>query len=254
MSVAQSPTPPDRTSGFLYTCRLAPDGAFAFDAPVAEMERLLEIAPAEVDRMFATGHFPMLPGERSELLESIRASAEQLTPWARDLRVVGPRTGREVWIRSHGVPHREPDGAVVWSGLVIEITDLKAAENRLRETVEQLARSEARMRAALDGARMLGWDLDLVENRWETTVDLSDFYGLPRGADYAVPAIALDAVHPDDVPTVLEARRRAIELGEPMRYEFRGRVPATDGLPRAGFPLADKFFATRAGKPYDWSP
>src|SRR5437867_3372545 len=118
MSVAQSPTPPDRTSGFLYTCRLAPDGAFTFEAPVAEMELLMEIAPADVAPMFAADHFPMLPDAGPELLESVRASAQHLTPWTRDLRVVGPRTGREVWIRSHGVPHREPDGAVVWSGLV----------------------------------------------------------------------------------------------------------------------------------------
>jgi len=80
---------------------------------------------------------------------------------------------------------------------------------------------------------MICWDLDLVTNLWETTADLSDFYGLPRGIDYnKQPAVALAAVHPDDIPTVLAGRQRAIDSDEPMRYEFRGRVPAADGLPR----------------------
>ncbi len=121
---------------------------------------------------------------------------------------------------------------MVWNGLITDITDLKAVDARLREAVEELARSEARMRAALDGARMIGWDLDLVTNRWETTVDLTDFYGLPRGPDYTSPAVALAAVHPEDVPAVLAGRQRAIENSEPMRYEFRGRIPATDGSTR----------------------
>ena len=105
-------------------------------------------------------------------------------------------------------------------------------EDRLRATVEQLARSEARIRAALVRARMICWDLDHTTHLWETTVDLSDIYALPSGVDYSnQPAVALAAVHPGDVPVVLAGRQRAIETGEPMRYEFRGRVPGPDGMP-----------------------
>src|SRR5262249_27399583 len=149
------------------------------------------------------GRLPILPDEGPELWAAIRQSAAQLSAGSRDLRVICPRSRREVWARVHGVPRREPDGAVIWSGVVIDVTDLKTADARLRQTVEELARSEARVRAALDGAQMLGWDLDLVANRWETTADLSDFYGLPRGVDNSNPADALAAVHPDDVPAVL---------------------------------------------------
>jgi signal transduction histidine kinase len=103
------------------------------------------------------------------------------------------------------------------------------------------------MRAALDGARMLGWDLDLVANRWETTGDIPDFYSVPRGPDYTDPEIALTTVHLDDVPHVLEGRRRAIETNEPMRYEFRGRVPAPDGSPR-WFSTVGQVLRDKSGK------
>ena len=53
----------------------------------------------------------------------------------------------------------------------------------------------AKLRAALDGARMLAWDLDLIANHWETTIDIPEFiaawgnsetrpwaaYSIPRG-------------------------------------------------------------------------
>ena len=50
MSAAVSPSP-EPILGFLYTCRLAPDGTFTFDSPDAETEHLYEFSPAEMGRM-----------------------------------------------------------------------------------------------------------------------------------------------------------------------------------------------------------
>ncbi len=134
-------------------------------------------------------------------------------------------------------------GAVVWcewyssvlfddAGRVASILTLALDVTPYRATAEALEHSRARLRAALDGAKMLAWDMDLAANRWETTVDIPDFYGLPHGPDYSNPELALRAVHPDDVAAVLAGRQLAIETGAPMRYEFRGREPAEDGGPR----------------------
>ncbi len=134
-------------------------------------------------------------------------------------------------------------GGVVWaewhnsalydeSGKMASVLSLVLDVTAYRDTAEELAHSRARVRAALDGAKMLAWDMDLVADRWETTVEIPDFYGLPPGPDYSIPEHALRAVHPDDVPAVLAGRQRAIETGAPMAYEFRGRAPAADGGPR----------------------
>jgi len=348
------PMPPVPTPGFLYTCRLTPDGVFTFDAPAADTERVYELSPQDMGRMLTEGRLPFLPADSTALWDSIHKSAGELAPWNGDFEVRGQRTGRESWVRIHAMPRRDPDGSVNWTGLIIDITDLKSAERELRKAyqelafhventplaviewdgefkvsrwneqaervfgwtasevtgkgpfdwvfihpddvpvcqrlmgrlvsgeeprnvtvnrnltkagnvvwcewhnsvrlddngrmasllslalditdrhnaAEALARSEARMRSALDSAKMLGWDLDLVANRWETTANFCDFHGLPVGPDYSDPENAIAAVHPDDVPSVLEGRRRAIERNEPMRYEFRGRVPTPSGFPR----------------------
>ncbi|MBY0458384.1 MAG: PAS domain S-box protein, partial [Gemmataceae bacterium] len=139
-------------------------------------------------------------------------------------------------------------GGVVWcewhnsvlydeAGRVTSVLSLVQDVTRHRETAAALELSQARLRAALDGANMLAWDYDLVANRWEAARDLAAFHGLPAGPDYSDPERALDAVHPDDVPAVLAGRRHAIETGGQMRYEFRGRMPASDGGVR--------WFATR---------
>jgi signal transduction histidine kinase len=223
---------PDRIPGCLFTYRLTPDGTYTFDAAPDELAKLYEITPPEMSERLNAGQVPFLEEGNHEVAASVSASAKQLTPWISECRVRGVHTGRIRCVQIHGIPRREPDGAVVWTGVLIDVTDLKDAEARRREAAEAIARSETWMRAALSGAKMLGWDLDLVANKWATTADIPDFYGVPRGPDYTNPELSLAAVHPDDVPMVLAGRRRAIESGEPMAYEFRGRVPAADGFPR----------------------
>jgi PAS domain S-box-containing protein len=147
------------------------------------------------------------------------------------------KSGKVIWCEWHNsVVYDETGKMVSLLSHTLDVTEQRTA-------AEQLVRSEARMRAALDGARMLGWDLDLVHNKWETTVDIPDFYGVPRGPDYKDPEVALHAVHPADVPIVIAGRRHAIETGEPLRYHFRGRIPNADG--------SFRWFATRGRVLYD---
>jgi signal transduction histidine kinase/CheY-like chemotaxis protein len=232
----------ERFSGFVYSCRRARDGSFTFDAAESDTQRILELSPVQVNERLNS------PGLSRDFLECIDASARDSSPWFRDMSMTTPRGGRQVWLRGYGAPKRQEDDSVVWSGIIMDVTDLMLDRQRLRQALDEVARNETWMRAALIGARMLGWELDLEHKRWLTTVDVPDFYGLPRGPDYTDPEIAMMAVHPDDVSLVRAARQRAIDEGEPVRYEFRGRIPAADG----GF----RWFATRgqivrdsAGKP-----
>ncbi|MBN9117724.1 MAG: PAS domain S-box protein [Planctomycetes bacterium] len=168
---------------------------------------------------------PFVLEENRELAERLRADAA--AGQARSVVTVANRTraGALVWCEWYNSVLHDAAGRPSVLSLALDITERRA-------TAEALALSQARVRTALDGAKMLAWDLDLVADRWETSADIPDFYGIERGPDYTSPEQALRAVHPDDVETVLAGRRRAIETGEPMRYTFRGRVPTPDGRPR----------------------
>jgi two-component system, cell cycle sensor histidine kinase and response regulator CckA len=121
------------------------------------------------------------------------------------------KSGRLVWCEWYTSVLYDAAGRVVSAlSLVLDVTESRA-------TAEALALSQARVRAALDGARMLAWDLDLLTNRWETTLDIADFYGLPPGPDYSDQALAIQAVHPDDLAVVRAGRQFANDSGEPIR-------------------------------------
>jgi len=74
--------------------------------------------------------------------ESIRHSMETLSPWLYEFpfRVT---TGELKWIRGHAVPRREQDGGTCWTGVLVDITDHKQAE-------ESLAASKKRLQDILD--------------------------------------------------------------------------------------------------------
>ncbi len=65
-------------------------------------------------------------------VESIKASAKNLSPWEREHRIRLP-DGRVKWTNSRGVPAQQEDGSVVWDTLAVDITDRKKAEEALRE-------------------------------------------------------------------------------------------------------------------------
>jgi len=112
----------------------------------------------------------------------------------------------------------------------------------------QLARTEAWMHDALDSANMLGWEYDIAADRWSTTADVPNFFGAPRGPNYAEPAPSATVIHPDDFDYVVAMRQEAIETGKPMRYEFRGNFPAPDGSVR-WFNTRGRALRDATGKP-----
>ncbi len=170
--------------------------------------------------------FPFIREDNRELVEGMKNEA--LAGRLPRTVVVLPnytKSGSVVWCEWHIAALYDAGRLVSFLSVALDVTPYRA-------TAESLEHSRAQLRAALDGAKMLAWDLDLVTNRWETTVDIADFFGIPRGPDYSNPELALHAVHSDDVHLVLAGRQRAVETGAPMRYEFRGRAPAEDGGPR----------------------
>jgi PAS domain S-box-containing protein len=231
-------------AGCLYELALWPDGRLHFNTLSGNLRELTGLNDAQVNESFATQTFPYILNLTEDFLSSIYASARDLTPWVRDLHIRNPQAQRELWLRIHGIPRRCEDGSIVWSGLMTDITDLKHSEQRLRQVVEALTLSEARLKVALESAHMLAWDLDLRTGRWLTSAPLEEFYGVPsEEVDFEHESGSFIAVHPEDVPLVQAARRQAIANGTPMYYEFRGRFPAPDGTTR--------WFATRGTVIYD---
>ena len=124
--------------GVVYQRRRSPDGEFAFTYISEQLRELVGLEPDEVvtdpSRLLAI----VAPEDRTAILQSIERSAVDLTPWDCVFRTC--TKGRaEKWIRTISRPRRLPNGAVIWDGLFLDVTDgvkqteeKKALEAKLR--------------------------------------------------------------------------------------------------------------------------
>jgi diguanylate cyclase (GGDEF)-like protein/PAS domain S-box-containing protein len=73
----------------------------------------------------------MLEEDSERLFGSMRRSAENMTRWQVDYRI-RREDGRIRWLRVDALPERDPEGVVIWFGVVTDITATKQMEAELR--------------------------------------------------------------------------------------------------------------------------
>jgi len=126
--------------GLVYLYRRWPGGREAFLYVNAQAERILGV-PAEAIRRDARAAWSaVLPEDLPLLREEVERSARDGSPFAPTFRV---RVGGEVrWLRARATPTPEPDGAITWAGVLIDVTaEILAAEER-RRSADAAARGE----------------------------------------------------------------------------------------------------------------
>ncbi|WP_342244523.1 sensor domain-containing diguanylate cyclase [Pseudomonas sp. OTU5201] len=117
--------------GVLYQFRMETSGHFSFPYTSAGVLEVFEVEQ-DIVRDDAMGLLERVhPDDLERVQSSIRRSAELLTPWREDFRVLLPRQGLR-WLRGESVPERGEDGAVLWHGYITDITGLKLVEQELR--------------------------------------------------------------------------------------------------------------------------
>jgi PAS domain S-box-containing protein len=100
------------------------------------------------------------PEDKQTYEQTVRQSAEQLTPFSHQWRVITP-SGRVKWLQATSQPELRKNGDIAWYGVVIEITGLKQTEAALVE-------NEKRYRAILNAIP----DLILRMDRYGTYLDI----------------------------------------------------------------------------------
>ena len=117
--------------GSIYQYRLFSDGRSCFPYASAGLREVYEVAPEQV-RSDATAVLERIhPLDRARVVDSIQQSAQQLTRWQEDYRVLLPQRGLR-WLRGESAPERLADGSVLWHGFIADISNLKQVEHELR--------------------------------------------------------------------------------------------------------------------------
>lgn len=134
------------------------------------------------------------------------------------------------------------------TGQVVSVMSLVHDVTEQQRAKDAAARSEKRLRTALQYAGMLGWDYDFAAQEVYYSADLGEYYGAPELIGFKEADSQVLSVFPEDRPRVLEAFAEAIRgCGEAL-IEFRGAGLGPDGKPR-WFTTRARVFAGPDGNP-----
>ena len=116
--------------GVLLQFERADDGGFAFTFMAESAEALFGIVPDEVvadSRVFLDR---VHPEDRDDLRESLARSAETLSLWTWEGRILLP-SGDVRWFQAQSRPVRNDDHTVVWDGVMLDMSERKDLQARL---------------------------------------------------------------------------------------------------------------------------
>ena len=94
---------------------------------------LCELESEVVQENFQVLHALVHPQDIKGFAESIAVCAATFVAWHWEGRIITP-SGKLKWIQAASQPEQQANGDFVWNGLVMDITNRKQAEEKLRES------------------------------------------------------------------------------------------------------------------------
>jgi PAS domain S-box-containing protein len=147
------------------------------------------------------------PEDLPRILELFKRAMASGVPFNFELRM-RRFDGEYRWFDNRGVPIRDDSGRIVrWYVLLLDIEDRKRAEHALR--------------SALDG--IAGLVVILGPNGEVETVNRQVFEYFGRSLEEVKNWATNDALHPEDLPRVVEIFARAVTSGIPFNFDHRLR-------------------------------
>ena len=147
----------DAIPGAVFQFRIGAEGKESFPFVSRGAQELLGIPAAALQSGQVDAWNLVHPEDRPRLVRSIQISARDLTPWNEHFRV---STNRGLsWIRGEAVPARGADGATVWNGIFLDVSDQKLAQEQLERLNHDLDRRLLDLRQAeADLQRLVRYD------------------------------------------------------------------------------------------------
>ncbi|MGX5915589.1 sensor domain-containing diguanylate cyclase [Aliidiomarina sp. Khilg15.8] len=192
------------TPGIIFQFELGADGEMRFPYSSPKLHTLPNAEPDTIKRDARSVFEAIHKGDVERVKESIYMSRETMLPWTCDYRV--HHEGRVKWVRGSALPEEGDNGAIIWSGMIMDITDLKTAHLKLQE-------SERRLEEAQKLASLGNWyaNLQTGELYWSDIV--YQIFGLNKDNTSLSIDIFNRHVHPDDLEKVRVSEERAKDSG-----------------------------------------
>lgn len=206
--------------GMVYQFRLNPDGSSCFPYASPAIKTIYRVTPEEV-RDSAANVFTILhPEDYEQVVASINASAQHLTPWQHEYRTRF-EDGSERWLLGNAMPERQADGSTLWHGFITDITERKQASQKLQKSEEQL-------QLVLAGGYLGFWDWNLLTNEVERNVIWAEMLGYTYEEIKHTTQQWEDFVYLDDRERAWQSIDNALK-GDTQYHEAEYRMLHKDG-------------------------
>ncbi|MBN2240672.1 MAG: PAS domain S-box protein [Dehalococcoidales bacterium] len=116
--------------GMIYQFKRYPDGTYTIPYTNEAIREIFGCTPEDVREDFTPIGNVIIPEDLQKMIDSIEASARDLTPWELEFRVQVPgKEVRIIWERS--IPDKQEDNSIIWFGFAADITEREKAEEEL---------------------------------------------------------------------------------------------------------------------------
>lgn len=211
----------ERIPGVVFQWLMEPNGQRSVPFVGPQIQPLLGLTPEAFQADPQAFGRLLFEDDRAFFEHLFRQASDHLSPLEWEGRSRTAREDETRWLRLRANPSLQPDGAILWDGLLEDLSHLKDTENALVE-------AEERWKLALDANRDGIWDFHVEKN----SVWFSPRYTSMLG--YSEEDLSGDIstfhrlVHPDDVD---ECRRLLSDFlaGQQDRYQQEFRMLHRDG-------------------------
>jgi PAS domain S-box-containing protein len=128
------------TPGMVYRFALRVDGSMDFPFASEGCRDIFGVDPATLYENPQAVLGLIHPEEQRRFYESISRSAALLQPWHWEGRIVLP-WGEQKWIQGASRTDLQPNGDILWDGILVDITRRRQAEEALRAAKEEAERA-----------------------------------------------------------------------------------------------------------------
>jgi PAS domain S-box-containing protein len=198
----------ENVPGMIYQYQITADGKDRFNYVSPKCLEIYGIKPENAlencDLLWQVVH----PDDIPELQEKINLSATKLEPFFSEHRLLMPDQ-KIKWLQASAQPQKQPNGDIIWDGLVLDISDCKLAEIAIQE-------SETRLKLALEVSKSIAWEHDLITNK--ITLTRTSIISSPESLNYEE---AMAFIHPEDLEKLKRITQEAIANKSSYQLEHR---------------------------------
>jgi len=128
--------------GMVYEFTVLPDGTMAMPYVSEGCRDLFGVEPETIMKdLMSVWSSMMHPDDIAAAQVAIAESAANLSPFVYEARCSLP-SGKNIWTRFYGKPVKRDDGTVLWYGVCVDITELKALEAELKARLKEIQETQ----------------------------------------------------------------------------------------------------------------